>query len=316
MRLLLRRWLRWSRLAWFGAALLPVMAIVAFADWERMRTSLLVYGWVVWPLAWVMHWGVLRAADALRATKSRPRSRRAASRDFGRAYGLGDRRGRLGRVGGERMGRPRVSRGHRMDAMRGSVARDSLSALIAMTRDGTVGPSPVSRRVCDERRDHHRRAARGVVRIVNVISPGGTEPLPYVPIVNPLDVTLIVALAAVFVWARGTLHARAHAVRMVGRRSVSARERDGVPRRAPMAGRALAAGRIARIKPLQAALTLTWTATALPLMLVARRRAIRPLWMMGAGLLAVVVVKLFALDLGSLSGFRASWHSSASACCC
>jgi len=55
-------------------------------------------------------------------------------------------------------------------------------------------------------------------------------------------------------------------------------------------------------KPLQAALTLTWTATALPLMLLATRHAIRPLWMVGAGLLAVVVVKLFALDLSSLSG--------------
>ena len=53
---------------------------------------------------------------------------------------------------------------------------------------------------------------------------------------------------------------------------------------------------------MQAALTLTWTATALPLMLVAGKRAIRPLWMVGAGLLAVVVVKLFAMDLGALSG--------------
>jgi hypothetical protein len=42
--------------------------------------------------------------------------------------------------------------------------------------------------------------------LVNVISPGGTAPLPYVPLANPLDVTLIAALAAVFVWARGTLH--------------------------------------------------------------------------------------------------------------
>ena len=55
-------------------------------------------------------------------------------------------------------------------------------------------------------------------------------------------------------------------------------------------------------KPLQAALTLTWTATALPLMLWATRRGLRPLWMIGAALLAVVVVKLFVLDLAALSG--------------
>ena len=58
----------------------------------------------------------------------------------------------------------------------------------------------------------------------------------------------------------------------------------------------------ARVQPLQAALTLTWTATALPLMVIACRRSIRPLWMTGAALLAFVVVKLFLLDLAALSG--------------
>jgi uncharacterized membrane protein len=37
-------------------------------------------------------------------------------------------------------------------------------------------------------------------------------------------------------------------------------------------------------------------------MLLATRRAIRPLWMVGAFLLAVVVGKLFLVDLGALSG--------------
>ncbi len=55
-------------------------------------------------------------------------------------------------------------------------------------------------------------------------------------------------------------------------------------------------------KPLQAALTLTWTVTALPLMFAATRRRLRPLWMVGAGLLAAVVAKLFLVDLGALSG--------------
>ena len=45
-----------------------------------------------------------------------------------------------------------------------------------------------------------------------------------------------------------------------------------------------------------------WTGTALPLMLVATRRSIRPLWMVGAALLAVVVGKLFVVDLSALSG--------------
>ena len=55
-------------------------------------------------------------------------------------------------------------------------------------------------------------------------------------------------------------------------------------------------------KPLQASLTLTWTATAVAVMFLATRRRLRPLWMVGAALLVVVVAKLFLVDLGALSG--------------
>ena len=47
----------------------------------------------------------------------------------------------------------------------------------------------------------------------------------------------------------------------------------------------------------QATLSLLWTAAALALMLLARRRMQRVLWMIGAALLGAVVVKLFLVDL-------------------
>ncbi|MFI4924686.1 MAG: DUF2339 domain-containing protein, partial [Vicinamibacteria bacterium] len=55
-------------------------------------------------------------------------------------------------------------------------------------------------------------------------------------------------------------------------------------------------------KPVQAALTLAWTATALVLMVWAARQRLRALWLTGAALLAAVVVKLFVVDLSALSG--------------
>ena len=121
--------------------------------------------------------------------------------------------------------------------------------------------------------------------IVNVISPGSAAPLPYAPIVNPLDLTLILALTALFVWAHRTQQVAERTlyawfgvavfvfVNAIVFRSVH--QWLGVPWRF----NALLAS-----KPLQAALTLTWTATALPIMLMATRRAIRPLWMTGAAL--------------------------------
>jgi uncharacterized membrane protein len=45
--LLVRRVLNWPRLAWYGAALLPLMAAVALVDWEMSRTTLRTYGWLV-----------------------------------------------------------------------------------------------------------------------------------------------------------------------------------------------------------------------------------------------------------------------------
>ena len=47
-----------------------------------------------------------------------------------------------------------------------------------------------------------------------------------------------------------------------------------------------------------------WTVLAFALMLVARVRRERMPWMVGAVLMAVVVVKLFTLDLSHLSGIE------------
>jgi len=49
----------------------------------------------------------------------------------------------------------------------------------------------------------------------------------------------------------------------------------------------------------QATLSLLWTGTAMALMLAARRRGRRPQWVLGALLLAVVVGKLFLVDLAN-----------------
>jgi uncharacterized membrane protein len=52
----------------------------------------------------------------------------------------------------------------------------------------------------------------------------------------------------------------------------------------------------------QAAFSLLWSVTALLLMTVATRRAIRDLWLVGAVVMGAVVVKLFAIDLSDVGG--------------
>jgi uncharacterized membrane protein len=304
--LLLRRWLQWSRLAWFGAVLLPVMAIVAFADWERMRTSLLVYGWLIWPLAWATHWRVLRAADALRGDDG------VAGAPVGWVAGFLKHAHTASAIAAVAWVAWEASEWVGRAFPEGTVWMPCAAAwpailylaLIARTSEWRGWPFTLYRDAYATSAATTIAALLGVwFVLVNAISPGGTAPLPYAPLANPLDVTLIASLAAVFVWARGTLRVAERALYGWWGAAVflllnaivfrSVHQWLDVPWRLS----ALLAS-----KSLQAALTLTWTATALPLMLLAGKRAIRPLWMVGAGLLAIVVVKLFLVDLGALSG--------------
>jgi len=139
--------------------------------------------------------------------------------------------------------------------------------------------------------------------MVNAMSPGNPAPLPFVPLLNPLDLVLLAALVALARWAKAWTHVEdrvrygalgaAAFVALNGTVARTAHHWGDVPWR-------LAA--LLDYKPLQAAFTLTWTATALALMLWATRKGVRAAWMAGGVLLAAVVVKLFVLDLAALSG--------------
>ena len=52
----------------------------------------------------------------------------------------------------------------------------------------------------------------------------------------------------------------------------------------------------------QAAFSIFWTALSLVLMIAAHRLRLRVLWLTGAGLLAVTVLKLFLVDLSNAGG--------------
>lgn len=52
----------------------------------------------------------------------------------------------------------------------------------------------------------------------------------------------------------------------------------------------------------QASVSIFWTVLALTLMVLATRKGLRGIWMLGAGLMAAVVVKLFLVDLSSVDG--------------
>ena len=304
--LMLRGWLRWLRLPWFGFALLPLMAVIAGMQWQHAHTTLLAWGWLIWPVAWATHWFTLRAAEGEHnriATSDGATSTRAGLLPIVHTLSAISLLTWTSWEASEWVGRSMPS-GTTWVAC--AAAWPAIAYLGLAVRYAGSARWPYAR--YREAYATGAGTAAGALLLVwfliaNVVSPGSSVPLPYLPVANPLDVTLMAALAALWSWARrfgyfdertryGWLGACVFLL-VNGIVFRTMHQWGDVPWR----WSALFAS-----KPLQAALTLAWTATALPLMVIACRRSIRPLWMAGAALLAIVVAKLFLLDLAALSG--------------
>jgi uncharacterized membrane protein len=165
------------------------------------------------------------------------------------------------------------------------------------------------------RRAYIERAGLGLAVVlalwtlaVNLHRAGNSLPLPYLPLLSPLDAVQALVLLALtrhrrlvldttpspaqnwngisaavlaalsFVWFNGMLLRSLHHF-------------TGVAYTLP----ALVASNV-----VQTALSIFWSTLALITMLVASRRQIRAVWITGAGLLVVVVIKLFFVDLSSI----------------
>jgi uncharacterized membrane protein len=133
-------------------------------------------------------------------------------------------------------------------------------------------------------------------------NPSDSAPWLYLPLANPVDLAQIAALFALYVWWRA---AEATAANRTGGLLLLAALGFGwlncIVLRSihHWAGVPYDFGNLFDSILAQAALSILWTLTALVVMVLATRRLRRPLWLAGAALLAVVVGKLFLLDLAN-----------------
>jgi uncharacterized membrane protein len=148
----------------------------------------------------------------------------------------------------------------------------------------------------------------GWIVFVNFRSDGNPAPLPYVPLLNPLDLAQAGALLALITWYLGVkrldlpqakLPAPATAIKVLG--AVLFIALNGVLLRTlhHYADVPFRLEAMLRSNLVQSAFSLFWSLLALAAMVVAARRSLRALWMVGAVLLALVVVKLFLIDLAN-----------------
>jgi uncharacterized membrane protein len=305
LAIVLARAVAWPRLRTAGYALLPTMALVAVADFERARTTLTLHGWWIWPCAWLVQWLTLRCIEPPGVGTDPDAGGAKPDRSLRTLHALSTvmLTIQLAWEASEWVGR--ATEPYTVwTACAAALPAIAFVFLCVALRNSAHWPMR-------PHRDAYAVGAGGPIAglltlwffVVNAVSPGDPSPLPYIPLANPLDLTLALALAALVMWARHFAPIPERVLyRWIGAGVFVAL--NGVVIRGahhwgdiPWRLSALLAS-----KPLQAALTLTWTATALALMYTATKRKLRPLWMLGAALLAVVVVKLFAVDLGALSG--------------
>ncbi|MGE0482622.1 MAG: DUF2339 domain-containing protein [Gammaproteobacteria bacterium] len=145
--------------------------------------------------------------------------------------------------------------------------------------------------------------------VANLGHHGAAAPLPYVPLLNPLDLVALLVLLAASAWWRAQrrvgvvlplMPRQALVVLAVaGFVVLNTAILRGVHHAFEIPYRGAALWRAAE---LQAALSLAWAACGSAIMaFAARRGAGREPWLVGAGLLGVVVVKLFVVDLAGSS---------------
>jgi hypothetical protein len=142
--------------------------------------------------------------------------------------------------------------------------------------------------------------------VVNVSSPGDATPLPYLPLANPLELASVFVLLVALRWLgavgeRDTRLAGAAAMRIA---VAAAGAWFLVTITVARAVHHFAAipydlDSLAAATTFQSSLSIVWGVAGLATMIAGARSRRRSVWLAGAALMAVVVVKLFLVDLGN-----------------
>jgi uncharacterized membrane protein len=133
-------------------------------------------------------------------------------------------------------------------------------------------------------------------------SPGGSAPLPWVPLLNPLELAqlAVLALAACWLWSesvpqvlRSIRWMKLAAVSFIFITSIvlhAVHHWGGVPWNESLLSTSLA----------QTSLTVVWSVLGVLGWVIGSRRGHRSLWLAGAVLMGVVLIKLILVDRGNL----------------
>ncbi len=282
----------WQRVATLGCLMAPAIGVALLIALFARQHALEYYGWPVWLVAFGTHFGFLRLQESQLG--------RVASVLHTGGYWL------IAALAATEV-HWWVERW--TDGVWATAATIAVVAalLLATVRARDVLDWPL--------RVHWRTyglAAVGATLVVlavatirtNIVSPGDPDPLPYVPLLNPLELASGLVFAAGWFWYAAVRE-------WVEMDRFASRWRVLVP---AVLGLFLLTMTVARsvhhwadvryaLEPLaestvlQASLSIVWGSSALAGMVAGARAANRAIWIAGAVLMAIVVVKLFVVEL-------------------
>ncbi|PWB59984.1 MAG: DUF2339 domain-containing protein [Betaproteobacteria bacterium] len=298
----LRRRFAWPQASWPSWGLAPALGAVAAAAVVHDSSVLAHFGWAAWPFAFWAHLRVLRH-DEPEITQRWLQALHVAGFLLLAAIGSWELHW--------------LSRSHGLSASAWSVSAAMVwpaLCLAAVTSARASARWPVQAFA-----SAYLALAGAIVTAAlwawtfyaNATHDGGSAPLPYLPVLNAIDLGHLLALAAGAGW---WLALRRESIPVpIDRRSAIVATAgaaffwlNAILLRTihHWAGVAYRLDELMRSVLVQAALSLFWTAIALVLMFAATKRGWRAVWMTGALLLAIVVGKLLLVDLSHLSGIE------------
>lgn len=292
--------LNWTSLGLLCTLLIPAAGVVLLAAWHSRYHPAANFGWLAWTALFVVHFISLRRLAPM-----------LAARVLSLAHVLGCWL-LIGVLALElRYGLLLLSEQYNAWRWLGWAILPSLYlVLVAAPRQW---PWPMS----DHAREYRVYAAAplallmlGWFWLANAVSDGMAEPLPYVPLINPLELGLLFALFGVYVWSRNALTQLqfnkdyvARATQLIAGVSLfvfftalvmrAAHHWGGVP---------FQLDALLESMRVQTGLSIIWTMIALSLMIGGHLRHRREVWLIGAALIGVVVAKLFFVELSNRGG--------------
>jgi uncharacterized membrane protein len=289
----LERRLRWEELRYPPMALLLLMALAAVASVALETTHpLRSWGPVAWPAAFAVHYWLLR-----RYQTAWPRP----TQSTGHAGGLW----LFVFLGSWELGW-QMQRAVPGGPTWTLVAWQLLPALSILAITLRKDRLPWS---LDRFRDQYLVLGLGPIAaylalwvLFATAQPGDPAPLPYVPVLNPLEIMQLTALVSLSIWSGATLPPLHPKVRIYCLAALGFVIVNGVIARSThfLGDVPYSLSALYDSERFQTATSITWTSLALGLTWTATRKRLRELWFAGVGLLGLVVAKLFVIDLAGV----------------